>query len=361
MLSGDGAIVRIRPNAGRLTAAQLAVIARLAETSGNGTAELSNRGNIQLRGIADGAVATVQAALAAAGLLDQNLEQEARRNIVVTPFEDSAADLALQLEQELQHAPALPGKFGFAIDTGHVRVLADVSADIRLERADTGELLLRADGCALGVPVAAEHAAQRAVQLAAWFAQSGGKRMKQHLAEGHALPQEFAPQRLPVNSAAALQPGPVGNGFLIGFAFGVMDMTALNALVACQTAIRTTPWRMVLVEGPCNVLAIPGAVLNADEPLMRVDACVGAPGCQQANGETRQLARALAPYLPAGQRLHVSGCAKGCAQTGYAAHTLLATNSGYALFDGRGFSTPPDRTLTRQQILANPSRLFENR
>jgi precorrin-3B synthase len=49
------------------------------------------------------------------------------------------------------------------------------------------------------------------------------------------------------------------------------------------------------------------------DPLRRVFACTGAPGCLQAHQPTRDLARALAPLVPKGAVLHVSGCAKGCA------------------------------------------------
>lgn len=285
--------------------------------------------------------------------------QEARRNSVVTPFDELAAELAIQLEQALLNAPELPGKFGFAIDTGAERVLADVSADIRLERAENGTLLLRADGCPFGTPITTDQAVEKAVQLAAWFAKTGAKRMKHYLAEGHALPAEFAPQMLPAKTASAPVPGPVSGGTLIGFAFGVLDMAALNALVDRKCDIRTTPWRMLLVEGHEGGIDIPGAILDSSEPLLRVDACIGAPGCTQAMGETRSIARALAPFVPAGQRLHVSGCAKGCARTSSPARTLLAEGSTFSLFADGGFSAAPDKRLTRQQILANPSRLFE--
>ena len=51
MESGDGYIVRIKPTFGRVTRAQLEKIAHLADQFGNGIIELTNRANLQLRGV----------------------------------------------------------------------------------------------------------------------------------------------------------------------------------------------------------------------------------------------------------------------------------------------------------------------
>ena len=60
-------------------------------------------------------------------------------------------------------------------------------------------------------------------------------------------------------------------------------------------------------------------------------ACTGAPACPQGQGDTRTLARQLAPLLPKGRALHLSGCAKGCAHPAPADLTLTATGQGYDL------------------------------
>ena len=78
-----------------------------------------------------------------------------------------------------------------------------------------------------------------------------------------------------------------------------------------------------------------GLITRADDPMLRVIACTGAPGCLQAHAATRPLARALAPHVT--QTLHVSGCAKGCAHPGAAPLTLTATPDGFDL-DPRRFS-----------------------
>ena len=68
----------------------------------------------------------------------------------------------------------LPEKFGFAIDCGAERVLAQAPADIRLERGVDGGLIARADGASLGRSVTRLDAIETVLSLAAWFVASGG-------------------------------------------------------------------------------------------------------------------------------------------------------------------------------------------
>jgi len=63
----------------------------------------------------------------------------------------------------------------------------------------------------------------------------------------------------------------------------------------------------------------------------------------------------LAPGLPAGARLHVSGCAKGCAQPGRSAITLVGTAGGLDLVrDGTTRDPPTLRGLSPAGILDRP-------
>ncbi len=54
---------------------------------------------------------------------------------------------------------------------------------------------------------------------------------------------------------------------------------------------------MMLVEGMREMPQHPGLVTRADDPLLRVIACTGAPVCPEAHAETRELAAALAPHI----------------------------------------------------------------
>lgn len=99
-------------------------------------------------------------------------------------------------------------------------------------------------------------------------------------------------------------------------------------------------------------------VTDADDPALRVIACSGAPRCGEAYADTRALASTLARHIPADARLHVSGCAKGCAHSGSADITLVATRDGFDLIrHGTARDVPVMRGLTGSDLVANPSLL----
>lgn len=176
MESGDGWVVRLRAHGGRLTQHQAAGIAAAAQAHGNGLIDLTGRANLQLRGVTPDSHGPLIADLRALGLIDADIAAETRRNIIVTPFARAKTDtLAAALATALASSNLiLPAKFGFAVDTGAQRLLADTPADIRVERDTQGGLILRADGMATGAQVTARNAPQAAVALAAWFLSQGG-------------------------------------------------------------------------------------------------------------------------------------------------------------------------------------------
>ena len=66
-----------------------------------------------------------------------------------------------------------------------------------------------------------------------------------------------------------------------------------------------------------------------------------------------------APAIPPDKRLHVSGCAKGCARPGPSALTLVGTPDGFNLVrDGSPRDVPVMRGLTLAQLLADPGALM---
>jgi precorrin-3B synthase len=369
MLSGDGWVVRVRPPAGRLTPKQASEMARLALAYGNGVISLSSRANIHLRGVTEHACGPLIEGLDTLGLIDENEDAEERRNIVLAPFwssDDGSVELAAGLATSLtaRDAPHLPAKFGFAIDCGPRPVLNNVPADIRLERGANGGLICRANGTARGARVSAATAVSTMLALADWFVRSGGitgnrGRMTAHLARGAVLPEIFG--EVPAQSGPAFfpQPGPVAAGVLVGFDFGQVPADTLSALSGFG-ALRLTPWRMLLIEGVSAAPNLPGLITSPDDPMLRVIACTGAPGCLQAAQPTRALARTLAPHLPDDVVLHVSGCAKGCAHAGPAALTLTGQTNGFDLIrDGRAGDAAERRGLTAEFLAAHPKILSE--
>lgn len=368
MMSGDGLVVRVRPRLGCLTSAQARGIAEAARTFGNSIIDLSSRANLQLRGVSPERHGALLDVLGGLNLVDARDDIEARRNIVVTPFWDGAgavARIAAALEAALADCDLpLPGKFGFAVDCGDERVLAQVSADIRFERSSVGGLLVRADGAARGIAVSEADAVETALQMARWFVESGGVsdgrgRMARHLATGVLLPASLAGSDAPSVGVPVPRPGLSDGGALVGVAFGSMHADQLEALGQLDLDLRMTPWRMVFLSGAEHLPEDPEFVVDARDPILRVEACPGAPLCPQAVSETRPLGRQLARLVPQGDVLHVSGCAKGCACQRPAAVTLVATDEGFDLVrNGTAQSLPEMRGLRADALVGVVSKFF---
>ncbi|AXI44808.1 precorrin-3B synthase [Sulfitobacter sp. SK012] len=356
MLSGDGWVVRVRPFSGRLGQAQADGLATLATAHGNGVIDLSSRGNIQLRGVRLESLDPLRDGLRHLSLLDPDAETESRRNVLVTPFwevGDQTELFAAELTKALapKDAPELPGKFGFAIDTGRLPVLQGGSADIRLECDAAGGFILVADGAKTGKSVTVATAVPEALALAKWFAEIRGtnKRMATCIDAGLGLPAGHVVPRQTQNFDP--KPGHSLQGSLVGLAFGQMKAETL-ATLAKHGALRMTPWRLMLVEGAQTLPDIDGVITDPADPLLRVAACIGAPGCPQALGTTRDLVRALAAHVELGEILHISGCAKGCAHPRAASITVIATAEGYALTrNGTAAGEPDHNDLTIQTLI----------
>lgn len=338
MASGDGLVLRIRAPNGRLTPDQARGIAGLSRRHGNGLIDLTSRANLQLRGVDAAGHPAALDALAELGLLDPDAGAESRRNVILSPFaplDGPAWQVAAAIARAMTapDAPQVPGKFGFAVDTC-AWVLDAVPCDIRLRPVDGGWQVVPDGGdWGLIAPDPASAAAS-ALALARWFAQGGihdGRgRMRDYLRHQPALPPGARPIAAPEPADAPGPnpgPGPAPNGWMLGFAFGQITPAQLEA---CADAgpLRLTPWRALLIEGADAPLPVPDAIRDAENPLLRIHACTGAPACPQALADVRALARQLAPRLgprPDPRTLHLSGCAKGCAHRGRADLTLIAT------------------------------------
>ncbi|MEO0679809.1 MAG: cobalamin biosynthesis protein CobG [Pseudomonadota bacterium] len=356
MMSGDGLIVRVRPRAGRLCAEAALGLCDLAERHGGGALDLTNRANLQIRGVAAEAHAPLLLALEDLGLLDADAEAERRRNLIVDPFAPAGGlcrRLAEALTEALPRLPALPAKIGFAVDAGPAPILQDAPADLRLERGPAG-LILRADCARAGRKVSEVQAIPALIEMAEWLASRLGPdtRRMARVQTRQALPTAWrdAPPAPPAGRPA---PGLRAEGLLLGAPFGRLPAEDLRRLLheAAAPAIRLTPWRMILLEG---VRAAPAAaarfITRPDDPLLPVDACPGAPFCASASVETRAVARRLAPLWKGS--LHVSGCAKGCARATVADLTLVGRDGAFDLVrGGRAGDAPLARGLTLNDLL----------
>lgn len=397
MASGDGLVVRVRPPLGRLSPAQALQLAELARSTGTGVLELTSRANIQLRGIAPAQHGAVLEALAAQGLLDGDTRQEQLRNLVIDPL-CQPGDGLLALAEALQHAMAsdtaldgLPAKFGMSIASGRHAGLAEVAADLQLIRHGADRWQLQVPG-QTGAWQAANpsQAVHAALALARWCAAQARARraagahpgrLPALLRQAQASPGSLSPlamppglSAVPVSLPAGGTPKPgwqYGLGLLVAAPLGRVAADALARLARSGIAgLRLTPWRMLLVEG-LEPQGMQAAGLNdhehwitdAQDARLRVSACSGAPGCHQALAATQDLALALAPHVPEGAHLHVSGCAKGCARQLPATVTLVAQAGGdapvFGLIRHASAQAVTDSRWSARSLRDNPGLLFE--
>lgn len=352
MRSGDGLILRVRPMMGRISRDQALGLCAAARGLANGVIDLTNRANLQLRGVRDEAYQPLLDQLLDLGLLDPDPDTEQRRNVMITPFSDPG-DLSSRIAEELVHRlsslPLLPAKFGFAVDCGDAPVLTGDPADIRFERASDGGLLIRADGADWGRAVAPDDAVDAAIMLAYWFAQNRTPDIRRMRALADRLPDVWQ-QEMPALPVPPATPGPRPEGFLLGVAFGSMSEAALRGLLDQTGAeqIVLTPWRMMLLPGVTEARR-PGFVTQPGGRLLSTHACPGAPGCASATVQTRALALALAEKAKGS--LHVSGCAKGCALPRAADVTLVGRDGAFDLVRGGASWDEPARRGLRPDDL----------
>lgn len=329
METGDGLLLRVKPPLGQLSEVQCQAISEISTGFGDGDIALTNRANLQIRGIEVAALPAIQTALRAQGLVDENPAIETRRTLLISPFA-TPEDLsrAARLQKAIvadDRLDALPAKFGFSLDCAATRVLAMAPSDIRIERCRAGGLILRPDGSELGIRTTDDTLTADAIALAHWFldrdAEGNARRMHRLILAG-VMPEglEYIPAATTVP-----KPGLSTHGWLFGLPFGQIK----GEIFANLGPLRITPWRMVLTQSePANLDAL---ISFPDDPRLRIHACPGQPRCPQAKQPTRAEALSLAAGLKPGEVLHVSGCAKGCAFPYAADVTLVGTDQGYDL------------------------------
>ena len=145
---------------------------------------------------------------------------------------------------------------------------------------------------------------------------------------------DLAPRTAPgVRSAdrrgpAAVPLGAVGGHASVTVPLGLLTPVQLAAV--CEVAdggpVIITPWRGVVIPYAAARLGdLPAAGLMGDDgsPWTMISACVGAPYCSSAHGETLSVARELAATPGPVPRTHVSGCERRCGAPNHAHRELV--------------------------------------
>ena len=338
----DGGLARIRRPGGRIDADGLAALADAADRFASGTVEITNRANLQVRGVRPGAGSRLAGALVSAGL-SCGASGDRRRNVLMAPLgglDPDAFDYGPLLEPllaELDSDPrldALSDKFGVALDGGGAWPLSGRRAAIVASPgADPRTVVVT---CGWAPPRTVERA-----ELAGVLASAAAASLD-HPYRGVVVPGPIAPPAGPLGAG----PGWVGAMPLLGRA-PAATLAGLGELARRHSggALRLTPWRGVVFPAPTGAdrliagLRRLDLVVDPDDPAGPVVACAGTAGCTSALtdaiGDARQVIRARRERGAPVEGVHVSGCAKRCAQRAPAAVTLVGTGPGrYDLYRG---------------------------
>lgn len=358
----DGFLARVRIPGGLLGGAQAAALAEAADRFGDGHLELTSRGNVQLRGLADGCGGALAELLDAVGLLPAP-SHERIRNVVASPLGDPvsvrALDRALCAEPK---AARLSGRFLFAVDDGRGDVAA-LEPDVTLLAQPGGRVLVRLGAAAEAVEVAAGDAARAGVEAALYFldaaAAAGTKawRVAELGPERGLGAREFA-ERLegqgvrvryvadaPRPYAEPPAPGVHGGMLCVLVPLGRLGTDQWRELPG---ELRVTPWRSILVADTAARPA--GLVTSPGSPWESVTACTGRPGCAKSLADVRADARAVAERARGPLPVHWSGCERRCGHPRGTAWVDLVAMPGGAYRIGGGDGA---ETLLRPAALAD--------
>ena len=368
--AADGYLARVRLPGGLIGAGPLRVLARLAAELGDGRAELTSRGNVQLRGLAEDAAGPLTDELVRAGLLPSPGHDRVR-NVLASPLAglDGGPDLTAivqGLDAALCARPRLaelPGRFLFAVDDGRGDVAglgADVVARVRADGAVVNGLTIRNAGRDHAVtdhPAAADVVTVMLACAEAFLdlrAAEGGTAWRiSDLAGGTERVRAAAAARLglaaapqPAGASAGRSAGPVPRpvGVVGSGGTAAVLLAPLGRLTAAQLTwladrvggrpARITPWRSVVLPdlpdaaGLIRDAAGLGFGVDARSPWLRVTACAGRPGCASALADVQADAAEFAARWPE-RIVHVSGCTRHCGRPAATQVDVTATSEGY--------------------------------
>jgi precorrin-3B synthase len=379
-LAADGRLARVRVPGGLLSHLQVQALAGCAVELADGALELTSRGNLQLRGLAEHAPAELARRMFDVGLLPSEAHETAR-NVVASVLSGRsgglldvrpvvrAFDAGLVADAALA---ALPGRFLVTVDDGRGDVTG-LGGDVALRAvtATAVELTLAGAPTELSAPVGMAHdlALDAARAFLAERAAQGSQAWR--VAELDDGPAAVAARLARPNPSASGGTGPHllgspepggrtgapgigateqvdGLVALVGLVpLGRLTAPALDVLVQVTAAlgseIQVTPWRSVVVpdlpdefvDDVATALHHAGLVFDAASPWAHVTACAGLPGCAKSRADVRaDAARAVATgTLPVDGPQHWAGCERRCGRPA-GSTDVLATGQGYEIGAG---------------------------
>lgn len=359
--AADGALARVRLPGGLLTSGQLQVLADCASELGNGSIELTSRGNMQLRAVTD--TEKLARRFADIGLLPSP-SHERVRNIVASPLSgrvDGTSDVR-SLIGRLDEAVCaqvdladLPGRVLFALDDGRGDV-APLTPDFGVRALAPNRYALLLAGADSGVRIGPEDVVEILVAAARQFVELRRDEWRlNELPDGSArvLAGLGLEPGASIDHATTYVPGASDSRPPIGWlpqhdgrvalgaalALGVLDARTAEFLAAVDKPIVVTPWRTLVLcdlnedaaDTVVRVLAPMGLIFDENSPWIDASACTGLPGCAKSHADVRAdiTAAVDAGNISPGERQHWSGCERRCGRPKGAVLDVVAGPTGY--------------------------------
>lgn len=382
----DGGICRVKLACGQISAEQALIVADMAARCGSGVIEITNRANLQIRGVrADGSNELIEALLAA-GLGSTTPGADDVRNLMVSPsagIDLSAitdviplAENILALLQTQSRFQELSPKFAVLLDGGEELAMLEHPHDLWLSAMPgASQFVFGLAGCPAHAGVLAAVSSANIVELVAAVlhtfldlatpAQTRMRHLLQTISATEFLQQ--VQRRLPfvlVSDVGVWQRKPAPALAHIGVhaqrqmglnyagaapQLGRLQAPQLRELAHIATThgtgvLRLTPWQSILLpniptaatEIVLSELQQLGLATRVDDSLAHIIACTGSRGCAKGLADTKADALQLGQLLNVKSiypDVHVTGCTRSCAATHIAPFTLLAVAEGrYDLF-----------------------------
>jgi precorrin-3B synthase len=399
MATGDGLLVRLLP-IGTIVLHAFAELCAAARQHGNGIIEVTSRGSIQVRGLTVASASRFAAAVGALGIAAADGIPVLTDPLAgldpdeITDAAALAADLRLALAQS-SLAQRLSAKVSVAVDCGRPLSVDGIAADIRLRaEAVNHGVVIRigiggdTDSASYLGTVSPDDGIAAVTRLLEGLALRGRSvRARDVLAadgigvfrtdiedllvtparpgeSGHHLRRNERKEPIGLHP---LRDGTFALG--VGLAFGHANAMSLQRLTEAARAagargMRAAPGRVLMIVGLIQqtassfaaTAAALGFIVRADDPRRHVVACAGAPICASANIAARaiapQIAAAAAPHLDGAFKIHISGCAKGCAHPAPVALTVVGTSSGCTLISNGSTRDAPFAAVATNELPA---------
>lgn len=345
MATGDGLLARLAPPAPP-TPEGIKTLCVLARKHGNGTIEVTQRGNLQARGLNE-----TSAPLFAEEAIALGLASGDGLPVLVDPLASEDTRALARAIREAARGLVLAPKMSVIVDTGTALHLDGLVADVRL-RAEGDRWHLGVGKTWLGI---VENPAAAVLEQLRAIAARGPAARGRDMMPDPAAPPPARPRAEPV--------GVHGDVVGVGLPFGAISADALEALAdgcGARTMVSAAPYALLMIgAGPQarDLAASLGFITDPADPRRFVIPCAGAPACASAFWPARERATEVAAAC-AGQvgpdlLIHLSGCGKGCAYPWKAPLAVVGDAEGLGIIVRGKAGDPPTSRVADAALLGH--------